>query len=252
MPGTPMLRSAEQPVAMFPDTRWTLIGRLKSGDAECRKAALTTICETYWPAVYTYLRFAGNPPERALEFTQAFFSEIVLGGKLLQVADRSRGKLRSLMARAVKNFACSEVRAENARPMDFAHRDIAHEDHQAQLVSSACASPEVAFERRWASAVLQEALRRAEGQFRERKPGHWRAFELRVVRPSIWNSDVPAYSAVARECGFQNEAEAVDAVRVVRKRVLTFMSAIVAESVEDPMDHGPELESVMASMAFKG
>jgi len=245
-----MLRTGPAPPieADFTSTRWTLIARLKSSDPQARREALAVLCETYWPPVYTFLRRLGHSREAARDYVQGFFVDVVLERRLFEQAVPDRGRLRSLLRVAAKNFVLSEIRKERAKRPLWSCSVEALDAEESRLHRLSHMSPEDSYERRWATLILQEALGRAERHFLRRKAQHWRAFELRIVNPSVWRTEPPPYAIVARTCGFRDEAAAIDAVAFVRKRVLAILNLVVAETVEDPTEQRQELALVLAAL----
>jgi RNA polymerase sigma-70 factor (ECF subfamily) len=153
----------------FPPTQWT---RILSG--ERREALLAELCQAYWKPIYCYLRAKGFGNEQAKDLVQGFFSEKVLGEELLRKADPERGRFRSLLLRAVHNYAISVQRAEKpCRSLD--------EDQEPASLDS---DPETAFDRAWADQLLQEVLRELELECSARgKAAHWRLFRDWFLEP---------------------------------------------------------------------
>jgi DNA-directed RNA polymerase specialized sigma24 family protein len=65
--------------------------------------ALTRLCETYWPPIYSFIRRRGYPPPDAQDLTQSFFA-FLLQTKAYARTDRLHGKFRSFLLASVKNF----------------------------------------------------------------------------------------------------------------------------------------------------
>ena len=67
-------RTRNQP---FPTTRWTLVARASGEDARDRQRALETLCQTYWPPVYAFIRSKGANHAEAEDLTQGFFADFL-------------------------------------------------------------------------------------------------------------------------------------------------------------------------------
>src|SRR5437899_11945188 len=93
--------------ARFATTRWTLV--LAAGrDRGARSTqALASLCETYWPPVYSFIRRQGYAADEAKDLTQEFFAR-VLEKNYFHDADPNRGKFRSFLAAAVRHFLSNE------------------------------------------------------------------------------------------------------------------------------------------------
>lgn len=210
-------------IAGFRTTRWSLIDRLRAGDADGRAAA-ETIARAYWPAVYGWLRRHGRQGEDASELTQAFFERVVLGRRLFERADREQGRLRSLIVAALKRFMIDGYRRQSARGGPPRALETAPDPE-------AAVDPHT-FDRLWAAASLREALARVERHFRERgREGHWLLFERRVLGPAIHAVEQPPIADVMHECGFTSPSLAAAAVQTVNRRLHAVLREVVAETV---------------------
>jgi DNA-directed RNA polymerase specialized sigma24 family protein len=56
----------------FHTTDWRVILEAGAGEASGARAALATLCETYWPPVYAFIRRKGHSPADAEDLTQAY------------------------------------------------------------------------------------------------------------------------------------------------------------------------------------
>ncbi len=238
----------ERTDAGFRTTRWTLLGRLS--DPVQRAAAMDTLVRTYWPAVYASLRRSGRPREDAAELTQAFFSEVVLGRALLNTADPTRGRLRSLILTALNRFAVDQHRRRTADPARNGPA-LADLDLEEAIFGAAPASdPDAAFDRRWALVLFNQALERTERHFRESgKARNWEAFAARIVGPALGSCEPLPLARIAQEQGFANAADAAAAVQTVKKRVMAVLQELVAQTTDDPGAAHAEFSHILALLA---
>src|SRR5437764_12132662 len=65
--------------------------------------ALSELCKTYWRPIFAYICRRGYSTQDAEDLTQDFFTSL-LEGPLLQRADRDRGRFRSLLVKALRDF----------------------------------------------------------------------------------------------------------------------------------------------------
>ena len=141
-----------------------------------REAVLAELYQRYWKPIYCYLRSMGFRNEQAKDLTQGFFTEKVLGQDLAGKADRVKGRFRSFLLRAVRNYAISVQRAG---------RMLASLD-DTQDVGDAHGDPEREFNLAWADGLLQEVLEELELECRERnKLTHWQVFHDWLLEPQI-------------------------------------------------------------------
>jgi len=76
--------------------------------------ALASLCETYWPPLYGYVRRRVVDAHEAQELTQAFFAEL-LEKNYLGDADKQRGRFRSFLITACKHFLSKEWEKKKAQ-----------------------------------------------------------------------------------------------------------------------------------------
>ena len=75
---------------VFASTHWSVV--LAAGDAARpdAHAALTRLCQQYWPPLYAFVRRSGHKPEDACDLTQEFFARLLQNGAL-QAVDPALG-----------------------------------------------------------------------------------------------------------------------------------------------------------------
>ncbi len=235
----------EESNAAFRTTHATLLDALRAGDDSSRRAALDGLVRAYWPPVYAYLRRTGRGRDEAAECTQAFFADVALQRDLFQRASADRGRLRTLIIAALKNFLHdrhrrSECRGGPALPLGDLDRE------EGVVPEVAGLAPDEAFDRRWALAVLEEAMARCREHFRvAAKERHWSAFEARVLSPSIAGVEPVPLERVAADLGFRTPADAAAAVQVVRKRAAALLREVAGETARGPRDQDDEHRLVL-------
>lgn len=95
----------------FPETRWSVIDAVKSGDPTEHTRALDTLFTAYWKPVYKYVRLRWNrPAEDAQDLTQGFFAE-ALERDLLAKYNPNKSKLRTYLRLCVDSFVMNEEKA---------------------------------------------------------------------------------------------------------------------------------------------
>src|SRR5919198_1918209 len=96
---------AEHTPSRFNTTRWSVVLSCADSGTESAAArdALSELCRTYWRPIFAYICRRGYSVPDAQDLTQDFFL-MVLQGNLLNRADPSRGRFRSLLLKALQNF----------------------------------------------------------------------------------------------------------------------------------------------------
>src|SRR5436305_1443823 len=96
--------------ARFLTTRWSVVLSCSDSatDEEKAQAALAELCKVYWRPVFGFICRQGHSVPDAQDLTQEFFAK-VLKGRLLQSADRNRGRFRSLLLTALHREEVAET-----------------------------------------------------------------------------------------------------------------------------------------------
>jgi len=152
----------------FATTHWSVV--LQAGDQDSPQSteALETLCRAYWYPLYAYVRRNGQSPHNAQDLTQEFFAR-VLERKYFQLADRKRGRFRSFLLTSLKHFLIDEWKKANrekrggGRQIISLDAELTETRFRAEPADER--SPERAFERQWAVAVLDRVLDQLQTEF---------------------------------------------------------------------------------------
>lgn len=155
--------------ASFAVTRWTIVLRAR-GDSPESRAALSDLCAAYWRPVYQFLRREGRNDDDSRDLTQTFFLRLLERGGIDQV-DQSKGRFRSYLLGALKNFLMEQRRNEGRlkrgggaiiESIDSAGTDTSP---GLQIADSSVSAPDAWFDREWALAVMDRSLQRVQADF---------------------------------------------------------------------------------------
>lgn len=150
------------PGDIFATTHWTVVLAAGSQRTPQSDAALEQLCKTYWFPLYAYVRRRGHSREDAEDLTQAFFARF-LEKNYLEGLSAERGRFRAFLLASLKHFLANEwdKSRRQKRGGDATHLslDWRTADTQFQLAANA-ASPDEAFDREWAAALLGKVLQR--------------------------------------------------------------------------------------------
>lgn len=214
------------------------------GEDELAQAALEQLCRSYWAPLYAFARRSGWAREDAEDVTQAFFTRIV-EGTYLENARREKGRLRSFLLTCFKRYL-GDQRAKARAHKRGGDREILSFD--AAALEEVLAgeglegSPERAFDRRWAHAVLDAALGELEREYEEKG----KADLFRELSPFLTGND-EGYRGPAERLGMQENAVGV-AVYRLRKKFAETMRRLVLATVDDPGEVEAELRHLMGSL----
>jgi len=232
----------------FATTHWTVVLTAQKLDSPQVAAALERLCQTYWGAIYAYLRRSGRAPADAADLTQAFFARF-LEKRFLDDVDRQKGRFRSFLLKALNHFLADEWRAAHALKRGGAHVqlsiDTADWESRFGHELKSEANPEHLFERRWAMLVFDRALNRMRVEFVE--SGREEEFE-RLKEFLTQPSRDGDYAGAAAELELEEGAVAVRVHRL-RRRFGQLVRAEVAQTVATPGEVAEELRHLLAVLS---
>lgn len=215
----------------FLTTRWSVVRGAVGKDEPRARAALAELCAGYWKPLYAFARRRGTAREDAADLTQAFFARLLekrdVGG-----ADPARGRFRAYLLGAFKHHLANEAERARAQKrgggvaplrLDF---DAAEAGLAFELADPR--TPERAFERDWALAVLARAFARVEADYR----GRGRTLLFEALRGTLAPGAEPAgWREIALGLG-QSEGAVKVAAHRLRRAFRTALRAEISETVE--------------------
>ncbi len=147
----------------FKTTRWSVVRRIQDFRPEERRHAWGEIFEIYWYPLYVFCRRRGSSENDATDLIQGFFTHLLAGEGLNSVTPE-KGLFRSYLLSAFRNYVSNEFRKEDA--IRRGGQDVIlnfsnlNPEIRYSLESKTEESPERAFERNWAEALLGRARQR--------------------------------------------------------------------------------------------
>lgn len=231
----------------FPHTRWSLV-HAASGEPSAESAeALETLCSAYWYPLYAYVRRSGYSPHDAQDLAQAFFCQMLEKG-WLGMADQDRGRLRTFLIVALRNFMAKEWRRHSAQRRGGARTHVPVDTNFAEsryAADPAASLPaERIYDRQWALTLLDLTLERLRAEYEDgARPGNFEQLKgcLMAARGTI------DYAAVARGLGTTEGAARV-AVHRLRKRFRAIYREEISRTLEDGADIEAELRHLAAAL----
>jgi RNA polymerase sigma-70 factor (ECF subfamily) len=226
----------------FAPTRWSLIAAAQ-GRSEPARAALGELCQLYWYPLYAYLRRRGSSEADAQDEVQGFFADL-LAREALSAADPARGRFRSFLLASLANHLSHERDRANALKRGGGARPLAIDwlsaEERFRLEPADSDTPERAFERAWAAALLERTLARLEAEFEAKSRGTlFRALRERIGDSSKEIPDTPAVRGLA-----MNEQSLRVTMHRLRKRYREILREEIAQTVARPEDVEDELRAL--------
>lgn len=197
--GLRKLRYTRRVSDAFPETRQSILVRIRASDGEIRARAYELLLRGYWRPVYRHVRLRWNrPAAEAEELTQEFFAD-AFETNLFARYERERAKFRTFVRMCLDRFVMDAEKTRTRKKRGGGIRALSWEADvlaiEAELASEGTpADFDRAFEDEWRRTLLDQsvdALRtecRAQG--RER---HVRVFELY----DLATGDPPSYEEIA-------------------------------------------------------
>ena len=242
MPSSPGPRS-------FPHTRWSVVLAATQRPSPESAAALETLCRAYWYPLYAYARRCGQTPQDAQDLTQEFFCRL-LEKHWLNLANPEKGRLRTFLITALKNFMAKEWRRASTQRRGGGRTHVQLDTTVAEsryAVDTSSLPADEAFDQQWALTLLDLTVNRLRDEFTAAgKPGDFEVLKgcLTAERGAI------DYAAIARALGL-NEGAARVAVHRLRKRFREVYRQEISQTLADGADLDGELRHLAAALARK-
>lgn len=235
----------------FQVTRWSLVLAASQPDSPEARAALASLCETYWYPVYAFLRRRGYDRDRSKDLTQELFAQLI-EKRSFEVADKERGRFRSFLLACLRHLLSHEYKKEHAAkrggeytfvPLD----EVLAENRYGAEPADDNMSPEKLFERRWALTLLDQAMEDLKREYVD----SGRSQQFDALHPLIAGaSDSSAtYAEVAARLNL-NENAARQAAFRMRTRFGDLLRSKVAFTVASPEEL--EAELMQFRLALRG
>ena len=212
-------------------TQWSQVLAARDGSESQARAALESLCQTYWQPLYAYIRHQGASPDEASDLTQGFFAELVEKDFLAEV-DPEKGRFRSFLLASLRHFLAHERDRNRAlkRGGGTPTLSLDVEAGEAGYVNEPAdeLTPVDVFERRWAITVLERASDRLQQESTELSQNQFA--ELKQYLTS-GDRQVP-YQETASALGI-SESAVKSAVHRLRKRLGQCLREEIAETVSD-------------------
>lgn len=192
----------------FPQTRLSVIERIRLGDDDARLEALDVFVRAYRPALIDYLvRARGIPEHNAEDLVSDFILNKIMQGNVLDLAN-GKGRFRNVLRTCIKMFFIDDYRKKQRLPKWVA---TSPEIEQPELRENEI-DP---FDRVWAIAVLGGAL----SQMQSESP-HWGLFVDRVL-----TQPPKPYDQVILEYGFDSPKKASNVLITARRTFNRMLSS---------------------------
>jgi RNA polymerase sigma factor (sigma-70 family) len=231
----------------FQSTHWTVILAAGGKHTPESEVALEKLCATYWFPLYAYVRRRGHSREDAEDLTQAFFAAF-LAKNYLDHVSAERGRFRAFLLTSLKHFLANESdksqRQKRGGGATHLSLDWQSADTQFQVAATTQQSPDQAFDREWAVALLGKVVERLEAE--AVAAGRARQFAELKVFLTAEKGALP-HAAAAEALGMDEGAVRV-AVHRLRKRFRELLRDEIAQTLIDASDLDEEMRALIGAL----
>lgn len=229
--------------AAFFSTQWSVVSQAAAGDSLEAAHALEALCTTYWPPLYAFARRAGLSAHDAQDAIQDFINQLLRRNDLSSVSPE-KGRFRSFLLAALKNFLVSRARKEQTLKRGGDSERICLDAENAEVLCQPeladQLSPDKAFDRRWAQIIMAVALERLRDE--HKSPPQAKLFA--ALQPVLADGGrLEHQSELAAQIGITPGALATAATRL-RQRYRALVEDEVRRTVAKPADVGQELQAL--------
>jgi DNA-directed RNA polymerase specialized sigma24 family protein len=233
----------------FEGTRWSVVLRARAGgDTPAAEAALAELCQAYWYPLYAFVRRGGIPHHEAQDLTQGYFLHLI-GRDGLATVDPAKGRFRSFLLASLKHFLAHErdraqalKRGGGQAPLPI---DVSDGESRYAIEPADERTPEAAYERLWAMAVLDAAL----ADLQQEYGGRGKADVFAALQPFLGGADAADSYASAARALQATEGNVKVMVHRLRRRFGELLRARVAHTVPSESEIDEELHYLMSCFA---
>lgn len=201
----------------FATTHWSMVLAAGDQDQQASRAALESLCATYWYPLYAFVRPRVRRAEEAQDLTQAFFCHL-LEKKGIEKADPERGKFRAFLLTSLKNFLHNAWEKEKTAKRGGGKSPVSInlEQGESRFLSEPhhTLTPEKLFDRTWVLTLLDLVL----NYLREELAGEGKARHFELFKGTLTEGATAEDLRVASEALGISTAAAKQVAYRLRKR----------------------------------
>lgn len=244
MPGSQSVDAQLAPASpRFATTHWSVVLAAGRSGSPRQAEALEKLCRGYWYPLYAYIRRRGHGPEDAKDLTQEFLARLLEKNWLADV-DPHTGRFRSFLLTTLSRFLLNDYDRSQAAKRGGGKILLSLDQEQAEgryrHEPATDETPETIYQRRWALAVLDEALM----HLREELNAAGKLLQFELLNPFLSREAEPGeYSRIAERLGLS-----VGAVAVAIHRLRQRYREVVREEVAHTLANAAQVEEEMCCL----
>lgn len=240
---------SSKPENHFLTTHWSAVLLAGRQDTPSAHVALEQLCQTYWYPLYAYVRRRGYSAHDAQDLTQSFFVSL-MQRQSLSKADPERGRFRSFILTSMNFFLANEWTKTQAQKRGGGQPsaislDLVSAEGRFDLEPADPMTPDKAFDKEWAAALLEKVLNQLEEEYRREN----KADVFKALKETLAGSrDSQPYAQLAANLNM-NEGAVKTAVHRLRKRYRHLVESEIANTVASPQDIADEMRHLFKATA---
>ena len=228
---------------VFKSTHWSNVLQAGAGDSPGAQAALERLCTAYWYPLYAHVRRRGQGPDDAADLTQEFFAVLLRRNSLAHVGPE-KGRFRTFLLTSLDYFLLDQSARDHAAKRGGGAKliqlDALNAEQRFALEPVTEETPDKAFDRRWAAALLEQAFAKLATE--QTLAGKGDLFAR--LRPFLGREVVPGeYDALAGELDLAANTLAKNVQRL-RQRARQLLLDEAAQTVATAGDAERELREL--------
>ncbi|MBL9172786.1 MAG: sigma-70 family RNA polymerase sigma factor [Verrucomicrobiales bacterium] len=233
--------------ATFATTRWSVVLAAGHPSSATAGKALAELCQAYWYPLYAYVRRRGRSREDAEDLVQSFFGDLLERNPFGSLS-AERGRFRAFLLAALKHSLANDwdrahrqKRGGGVAPLSLDWNEAEARFHREPADLD---SPDRAYDRAWAVALLEHVVVRLE----EECTADGRGALFRVTRGFLMlGEEAIPHAQAARELGMDEGAVRI-AVHRLRKRYRELLREEISQTLQNPAQTADELRSLQAAL----
>jgi RNA polymerase sigma-70 factor (ECF subfamily) len=234
------------PGDVFATTHWTVVLAAGARHTPQSDGALEQLCRTYWFPLYAYVRRRGHAKADAEDLVQAFFARF-LEKNYLAGLSAERGRFRAFLLASLKHFLANEwdKAQTQKRGGGAAHLSLDWQtaDTKFQVAATHEPSPDQAFDREWALALLAKVIERLQAECAA--DGKAKLFAQLKIFLTTGGGD-SAQAEVAKALDMEEGAVRV-AIHRLRKRYRVLLRDEIAQTLSDESQVDAEMRALFGA-----
>jgi RNA polymerase sigma factor (sigma-70 family) len=234
------------PGDVFATTHWTVVLAVGKRHTPQSDAALEELCRTYWFPLYAYVRRRGHSKEDAEDLTQAFFARF-LAKNYLAGLSAERGRFRAFLLASLKHFLINEWKKSQRLKRGGGEKNLSLDwqtaDTKFQVAATNEPSPDKAFDREWALALLAKVIERLQKECGA--DGKAKLFEQLKIFLTAGRGAL-SHAAAAKNLSLDETTVRV-AVHRLRKRYRVLLREEIAQTLADESQVDEEMRALFGA-----